>query len=60
MENNCRKIKERIGLMEELNDLELMNVQGGGISFGTGLLIVAGVAFIIGVVDGIVRPLRCN
>ncbi len=46
--------------MEELSDLELMDVQGGGISFGTGLIIVAGVAFLIGVVDGIVRPLRCN
>lgn len=46
--------------MNELNDEELMNVQGGGISFGTGLLIVAGVAFVIGVIDGIVRPLGCN
>lgn len=46
--------------MQELNSEELMEIQGGGISFGTGLLIVAGVAFIIGVVDGIVRPLKCN
>lgn len=41
--------------MNELNDEELMNVQGGGISFGTGLLIVAGVAFVIGVIDGLIK-----
>lgn len=46
--------------MTELNEKELMNVQGGGISLGTGLLIVAGVAFVVGVIDGIVRPLKCR
>lgn len=46
--------------MQELKNEELMEIQGGGISFGTGLLIIAGVAFVIGVVDGIVRPLSCN
>lgn len=46
--------------MEELKKEELMEVQGGGISLGTGLIIVAGVAFLIGIIDGIVRPLRCN
>ena len=46
--------------MKELKEEELMEVQGGGIGFGTGLLIVAGITFIIGVVDGIVRPLSCN
>ena len=46
--------------MKELNEQELKEVQGGGISLGTGLLIVAGVTFVVGFIDGIVRPLRCN
>lgn len=46
--------------MKELKEEELMEVQGGGISIGTGLLIFAGITFVIGVVDGIVRPLKCN
>ena len=46
--------------MKELEEQELQEVQGGGISLGTGLLIVAGVTFIVGFIDGIVRPLKCN
>ena len=46
--------------MQELNDKELMEVNGGGISLGTGLLIVAGVCFVVGIIDGIVRPLKCR
>ncbi len=42
----------------ELNKKELMKVNGGG--FGLGLLIGAGVCFIIGVIDGYIRPLKCN
>ena len=44
--------------MDKLNEKELMKVSGGG--FGLGLLITAGVIFIIGVIDGYVRPLACN
>ncbi len=44
----------------EMNQKELMKVNGGGISFGLGLLISAGIVFLIGVVDGFVRPLKCN
>lgn len=46
--------------MDKLNKKELMEISGGGISFGTGLLIAAGVIFVIGVIDGYVRPLKCN
>ena len=49
--------------MKELNNKELMKVEGGSFSFGVGALIAgiaAGVTFIIGVIDGIVRPLKCN
>lgn len=44
--------------MKELNKKELLKVQGGGL--GLGLLIGAGIVFIIGAVDGFVRPLKCN
>lgn len=44
--------------MKELNKKELMKVNGGGI--GLGLLIGAGIVFLIGAVDGFVRPLKCN
>lgn len=46
--------------MKELSKNELMRVKGGGFSFGLGLAITAGVTFLIGVIDGIVRPLKCN
>lgn len=44
--------------MRELSVNELNEVSGGGISFG--LAIFAGITFIIGVIDGYVRPLKCN
>lgn len=46
--------------MNKLNKVELMETSGGGISLGLGLLIGAGIVFIIGVIDGYVRPLKCN
>ncbi len=44
--------------MVKLEKKELMGISGGGL--GLGLLIVAGVLFIIGVIDGYTRPLKCN
>ena len=46
--------------MENLKEKELNEIKGGGISFGVGLLICAGVVFLIGAVDGYIRPLKCN
>lgn len=46
--------------MKKMEMKQLEKVYGGGISLGTGLLIAAGIVFIIGVVDGFFRPLRCN
>ena len=46
--------------MKELEMEELKAVQGGGISLGTGLLIIGAVAFVVGFIDGIVRPLKCR
>ncbi len=45
--------------MKELNDKELMTINGG-FGLGWGILIGAGITFIIGVIDGFVRPLKCN
>lgn len=43
-----------------LKEQELNNLQGGGISYTIlGILASVGV-FIAGVVDGILRPLKCN
>ncbi len=50
--------------MISLKDEDLKKVEGGSLSAGVLTAIVAGitagVTFVIGVIDGIVRPLRCN
>ncbi len=46
--------------MKELSDTELKSVKGGGISVGVAAVITIGVAFLIGVIDGLVRPLKCH
>ena len=46
--------------MKTMTEQELMSVDGGAIKWGIAALIAAGVTFIAGVIDGIVRPLRCN
>ena len=45
--------------MNDLSTRELHEVEGGnGIAIGLGIF--AGITFIIGVIDGYVRPLKCN
>lgn len=46
--------------MTEIKNNELKQIKAGGVSVGLGIMIVAGVIFIIGVIDGYVRPLKCN
>lgn len=46
--------------MKNLTNEELKEISGGGFHFGILAGIVAGVSFIIGVIDGLVRPLKCN
>lgn len=46
--------------MTEMKKEELLETNGGGITLAGGLLIVAGAIFVIGVVDGYIRPLKCN
>ena len=46
--------------MKKLSDKELMNIEGGAIRAGLVIGIAAGVTFLIGLIDGIFRPLKCN
>ena len=46
--------------MKNLNDNELMNVNGGAVNIGIIAGISIGIAFIVGIFDGIVRPLKCR
>ena len=44
--------------MDKLEEKERKKISGGGL--GTAFLIGAGVIFLIGVIDGYLRPLKCN
>ena len=46
--------------MIEINNDELRQIDGGAFNVGIAVAIVAGITFIVGVIDGIVRPLKCN
>lgn len=46
--------------MHELSSNELLNVNGGGISFGLVAGIATAVIFLIGVFHGFVNPEECN
>ena len=46
--------------MEKINKEELKNIDGGGLSLLGAAGIIAGVVFVIGVIDGYVRPKKCN
>ncbi len=46
--------------MIKLNNKELLEVQGGAVKIGLLFGIAAGISFLIGVIDGIIRPLKCN
>ena len=45
--------------MHELTVSELQQINGG-IRIGLGMAIAAGISFIIGVIDGYIRPLACR
>lgn len=45
--------------MKEIKEEDMKNIEGG-ISVWGGIGIGAAVVFLIGVIDGIVRPLKCN
>ena len=45
--------------MKELSVEEMHDINGGSKAV-IGLAIVAGITFLIGVIDGFIRPLKCN
>lgn len=46
--------------MKNLTTEEMKKIDGGGINIGLWIGIGAGVSFLIGLIDGIIRPLKCN
>lgn len=46
--------------MKKLTNEQLKITIGGGFSFGFAALIGAGITFLIGLVDGYIRPLPCR
>ena len=44
----------------ELTELELKQINGGAFKFGLSAIIGAGITFLIGLIDGYMRPLSCN
>ena len=46
--------------MKELSNNQAKQLYAGGISAGTWAIIVSGVSFVIGIIDGITRTIRCN
>ena len=44
----------------ELKKEEMLKISGGASKTGIIAGIISGIIFIFGVIDGIVRPLRCN
>ena len=46
--------------MKNLSDKELMKISGGGFNLAATVGIVAAVSFLVGIFDGIVRPLKCR
>jgi len=46
--------------MKKLTNNEMKKIDGGGFNIGLWFGIGAGVSFLIGLIDGLVRPLKCN
>lgn len=46
--------------MRELRREEMLNIKAEGISAGAIAAIAAGIAFLVGVLDGYVRPFKCR
>ena len=46
--------------MKNLTNNEMKKIDGGGANIALWLGIGAGVSFIIGLIDGLIRPLKCN
>lgn len=46
--------------MKKLDNNEMKTIIGGGISLGVVAAIVAGITFVTGIIDGIIRPMGCR
>ena len=46
--------------MKKLTDNEMKTIDGGGFNVGLWIGIGAGISFLIGIIDGLVRPLKCK
>lgn len=46
--------------MKELNKNEMLSIKAGGISAGAIAVIGGCIAFIVGILDGYVRPFKCR
>ena len=46
--------------MNNLTNEEMKKINGGAANIGLWLGIGAGISFLIGLIDGIIRPLKCN
>lgn len=46
--------------MTVLEDRELMSIEGGAVKVGLIVGVAAGITFLIGLIDGLFRPLKCN
>lgn len=46
--------------MKELTKNEMINANAGGLSAGAIAAICAGVSFLVGILDGYVRPFKCR
>ena len=46
--------------MEILKTNELMNVNGGAFNLGIAVTIVGVLVSLVGLIDGFLRPLKCN
>ena len=46
--------------MKKLNNEEMLNIKGGGISFKIASLIGGAIVFLIGFVDGVIHPKKCS
>lgn len=46
--------------MKILNEEELKNIYGGGALFKIAMGLITAGAFVIGVIDGYLRPLKCR
>lgn len=46
--------------MTEIKNNDLKNINGGGVNVGLIVGLSAGITFLIGVIDGLIRPKKCN